>query len=1164
MWKREALDALPMFVNQSIVYRLGKRASRTGSFHSLNAELHKEDFGEHGRNKFSSEYRAVSVLFVQFLEDCGAQETFTLLKIFLDKVARLFAIKAAVEFASSVQRHTSFLSIAVATGEILFSTIGTTTRKEAGLLGKTSDLKIEILKHITGDVFNLAARFLSIRRTPGCVAFDDRTMELVNDHFECAEIGRFRLKGKDEEIRIWGIDSQQNPSGSKPQRSSNHKKELIGNFLEWQAIQNFQATSGMGKSNLLAQLQATVAEARVDAWIVRGNEVEQSSPFSILQYLYHQLQAFATQKFSASRTLPGLPTDNRLSSSSIWTSTIISRHNLKGNEGMRWALSALVEEAGENLANFSPLEDLGDKWENASNFSTTVDVKVDSNIKKGRMKAGMARILAHVATKYSIVFFLDDIQWFDTVSLEIFVAAFSRPLPTDSVVFSLKFDLKLELSGMTRDELVMFMVRTTLLDNIIQKTGGNLLQIDTMTTAIKEKIADEGTNLTRAFLETQLATFVSCTLSTVILSNFDRLDQHFRTILRYASIQGQYITIEDLLYLLGEGDYAHSEFIDEILHHDTYEFFKVEKTSLNDLYIYFRHIAIRNAIYESMALTERQQLHLKMAKRYESMIKTGNGDEKFGLLPLVYHHYLGSGISEKIIERGAELGLALFEDSLYKECSIVLLNVVDVMEQYCSSSADCQQILQAFLPRHKKAQLLGTLAYSCIGMVTYERNLQFAVEALELSGIRWPRTPGAILNRTVRSLFSLAALWVLTNGGAWTRSQRNMEPKPQGPIDLAINALFLMGNLFPEISQEQNILLFVWRLRYSLGNRKQSLSNWFSALSYAALLLARSTSGAKIGRAMIRKCDRIWKKCSVDVDSWSFIYGTAVTYLLLEPRLALEYNARGQKYWLDRNNPIEAFKNYTSIGVANHLMGNHREVMNAVSFEMANEMGKKERFWTASVVNMIMCETFTIDNAELFDAWSGITRDNMDSLPLLFKLTVGYCPSAMNFFDWIVKRKPMGPEFFDVILEQANEVAHFDLPRSIICAFWLPFYLFIALTTIFPALSKESRVRQCVEASKVSLEAFQNLQGLMQECLANYAKASPILDLFLLGSLILKCSHGYITEGCDRRPAVKQLLAFLNRKDLRNRLIEGGDLVTLGAMNGALVFEKWAKGLLYI
>ncbi|KAJ3208006.1 hypothetical protein HDU67_007081 [Dinochytrium kinnereticum] len=227
-------NLLTMFINQSLVYRMkGYNPTKRSSSKAFS---------------FQSEYRTLSVLFVKVMNQASPLEVQGLMTVLLRALKKfhgvfqqcsvddkgltllscfglppfghekcgLLAVQAATSFLNRLEEGLAVrLSVVVATGDVLFGTLGTERRREAGLL---------------------AARLLYVERERRCIAVDFRTMETVRDEFVCTSLGTFLIKGKSDETEVWGVLPPNTMSKKDLFRKPMSRREMVGNFREMELL----------------------------------------------------------------------------------------------------------------------------------------------------------------------------------------------------------------------------------------------------------------------------------------------------------------------------------------------------------------------------------------------------------------------------------------------------------------------------------------------------------------------------------------------------------------------------------------------------------------------------------------------------------------------------------------------------------------------------------------------------------------------------------------------------------------------------------------------------------------------------------------------------------------------------------------------------------------
>ncbi|KAJ3296685.1 hypothetical protein HDU76_006697 [Blyttiomyces sp. JEL0837] len=183
------------------------------------------------------------------------------------------AVKAAVEFNDfAYQNLHGKASIGISTGEILFATLGTDSRREASLLG---------------DVVNIAARLMSVDGVKGGIVIDDATHSGSTHSFVHHDIGEHYIKGKDVPLHLWTVQS----AGLGPVVPTvevfgydEEKKFISDSYLKWKVNQVdsiilIEAASGLGKSTLGTFATNLARGDSVGVCLIQGTEIDQRTPY---------------------------------------------------------------------------------------------------------------------------------------------------------------------------------------------------------------------------------------------------------------------------------------------------------------------------------------------------------------------------------------------------------------------------------------------------------------------------------------------------------------------------------------------------------------------------------------------------------------------------------------------------------------------------------------------------------------------------------------------------------------------------------------------------------------------------------------------------------------------------------------------------------------------
>ncbi|KAJ3315393.1 hypothetical protein HDU76_002182 [Blyttiomyces sp. JEL0837] len=199
------------------------------------------------------------------------------------------AIKAMVEFVDFAKEYLDGrVTVGVSTGEILFASIGTDSRREASLLG---------------DVVNIAARLMTLNNYQGMIVADEMTHlgsinifihDDIGDHHVILHTVRVwmqtntyhQLKGKEIPLRLWTLTRAQAHDLHEPSVDDTlcgydeERATLTEMYLKWKkeakpGVALIEASSGLGKSKLGSFVSNKALDDNIPVCLVQGTEIEQ-------------------------------------------------------------------------------------------------------------------------------------------------------------------------------------------------------------------------------------------------------------------------------------------------------------------------------------------------------------------------------------------------------------------------------------------------------------------------------------------------------------------------------------------------------------------------------------------------------------------------------------------------------------------------------------------------------------------------------------------------------------------------------------------------------------------------------------------------------------------------------------------------------------------------
>ncbi|KAJ3411240.1 hypothetical protein HDV05_002487 [Chytridiales sp. JEL 0842] len=700
---------------------------------------------------------------------------------------------------------------AIASGELLFTELGSSLRGDASLLG---------------DVVNLAARLLSISessRTPVC---DKSTYD---------------VKGKAEMVPVYGPKKQAGTNldaknvvsvGYGPERAS-----LMEKYQDWSSGRSscvcvIEGKSGSGKSTLLQNFVQTITEVGISFCISSSSEIEQYTAFIALQNPLEMLiDTFKALPLLSDNIIPktdsnrlGLNKQSTGSVSAMSTSdTVSSRYTRRRSIGSsrdlldeRRLFQNMMRAVEEDPMSYTALSSiLPNRIKEAKDHSSPQDALARRNIAKNVI----VKLFKLLTSQRKMVFIFDDCQWTDAVSLEVLQNAavecpqvciifFTRPIEreheTMQKIVSAPGVLHMKLGGLRIEETEQLIVRKleqvktikvvepNLLKAIYQHCQGHPLYIDMLIGALNVEDLDSAVEITTSgMLRAKEWDLFEETVKKIqnagaALTQFDRLDDEFKNLLRKASIFGQYFSLTDIAESLGLGDMTVETCIENIQRMDKYSFLAYHNVSdIADGEMYFRHISVMTAIYESLPYEQRLEMHLSVGDHFKERMIEHKAETL--LMPIVAYHYSRTLDVENQIKYLETLAYDNIRQSFYQEAANSLEKLMELVKR--------KEFIETHAPPETRAALLDPcrwadwiahLSWAYIGEKKHLEVIpELCVKAMTLLGIPFPTTIKEFKSGLLQKAFQLFfVLWPKTKGGMKVYEHRGVKCRylPVGTI----------------------------------------------------------------------------------------------------------------------------------------------------------------------------------------------------------------------------------------------------------------------------------------------------------------------------------------------------------------------------------------------
>ncbi|KAI8837541.1 hypothetical protein BC829DRAFT_44933 [Chytridium lagenaria] len=531
-------------------------------------------------------------------------------------------------------------------------------------------------------------------------------------------------------------------------------------------------------------------------------------------------------------------------------------------------------------------------------------------------KITLSTLLCRIFKRWSLeekaVFVFDDIQWVDSVSIEIlshiFLIGIENGVPSYDNIFLLFCSRPLKdldgsdvnkilespsithlfLKGLQEQDLHEYLCSSFPADSItnisaditellLEKTAHSPLALQMMVEAIKRNDLfriDDRTLLFTSGSAEEVAKLLEKSLSHTIILQFDRLHPDFQRFLRHASIYGQYFTLSDVNRIMVGWTLGALERL--LNSEDKFSFLRPGDNGVFEQYS-FRHISITNAIYDSLSYSEKLSLHFNVAKLLEEKL-TGSSNRE-ALLPSLHHHYWLTSSVEKRIAYAEELGLLmdsmicrlLYEKMNFnKEATVILQQLV----QYVDS---IQDVPSPYNRKEHQAVWHATLSTAASQNFRVHIALPSGVKALHLLGVSFPHPETCTSKEVIRRLIRQLRLLMATKGGkkiTRTRKRNNLRVVPGSLtparhvwVDKALQALFwiTIPTQLKTISAEFKLVVFLELLNQSILVRDIAPSIWVEAALTAAYIFL--VPFPRFSRIYLDAAKKAITRC--EIDSWA-------------------------------------------------------------------------------------------------------------------------------------------------------------------------------------------------------------------------------------------------------------------------------------------------------
>ncbi|KAJ3108176.1 hypothetical protein HDU97_002088 [Phlyctochytrium planicorne] len=1115
--EKEAMKILETFINKSILSRLHvTRLEGSAGAIAKQAQMQRT-ISISSALAMRAEYRTVSIVFIKIHTGFYPEKAQKYLRLFLDKLEHfegvfqqfsvddkgqsilacfglppfvyencaLFAVHAVAAFALNLtEEERNHLSFAVTTGEILFGTD-------------------------KGDVINVAARLVSMNKN-GTLVIDDRTKDA--------------LKGKNVPIQIWQISSFRSTANRAAVKkilvqNRTERDKFTHRFRLWhskdvpKAVLLVEGESGMGKSILLGFLRDLISENEIPSCTAHGSEVEQMNAYGVIRQMLVDLM-----------NLESMSEDGGTMTSSM--QTVTTRYSV-GFEIQKRDVERILMETGENPAYAHLILEMvtGTDDVNGTKLRTAIpDFQTSQNIanaegRKSIFKSILQSTITHLITKHNVALLLDDAQ------IETFGAVSVDP---------------------------------KLLEDIYNQCHGNLLHTDALIRHLlgsNEFIYVDEAGVLCAHQTDDTKRFLSRTVEMVVMNQFDVLHSDIQAILINASVLGQYFNLVEVLVLMGNSTMTPEDLKQIILKHDHYEYLKhVEnlRSGAGNLGVgsgyeyFFRHISITNAIYQSIAFSERERLHFLIAEHYDQ-VTVATPSKKIQLLPLLCYHYGRTRNSAKILSLNAELGFEFTKSGHYYESVKTLRLAHNYLDDNISSMSGSLTSDQLYLLMPKfHCEILASLAFGEAKLKNFTGAKEAILRYLNFTDTEWPQTPKQIKKETIRSIKRLIQYWIKSNGGKRDIPISRKSPKTVHPDWFHFHRTALMSkllvSLYGGLDKGYVLISIFWNLTHSLVTCETNPEYLFEMMMWTSFLFAQqgSASALRLSKWAIRQCDILRARCGSAIRTVFNFYGGLQFSFFCKVSEGIRITGEYEKYCLERRINYEIYAAIVISSVCPLYAGDLFASRRKVTESLLSDMRRISVFWLSCFMSNLQLECFFCRDTLNYQKYNAIEKEFESQVVEAFKIRAGSSSKIGTIVGKLMQESnaedvmKATKDALDAILSVSVSVSHhMSTMTSLVSC--------IACTSLaYFFRSKLSSIPQLKDLITTISTFIVKLEPLARHAFTGrFAKTLCIVGRLHLMNARTKC--------------VKIIRKFMKHPELKDRLGIGGEASFVGAICCALI-----------
>jgi class 3 adenylate cyclase/predicted ATPase len=537
-----------------------------------------------------------------------------------------------------------------------------------------------------GEVPNIAARIQSLAE-PNTIMISPDTYRLIQGYFACQDLGAQTLRGVAEPATLYRVLSASGATSRLDVAQPRGLTPLVGRESEvtlllerWEHVKAghgqvvlLSGEAGIGKSRLVQRLKDHVADERHVRWECRSLPYFENTALFPLTDLFQRLLQFQAEDAP----------DEKVGK----LEQMLRQYRLPVEESVQLFAPLLTLPVPENRY---PLLNLSPQRQRQKTLETIV------------------AILQEHAERHPVLFIIEDLHWADPTTLELLNLVIEQ-IPTTSMLMLLtcrptfrpSWSHRSYLSEITVSRLSPTQVAqivtcvtdgTTLpqevLVQIVEKTDGVPLFVEELTKAILESGQLKARDGHYELVGSLRVLTIPATPQDSLMARLDRLVTA-KVVAQYAAVIGRQFS-----YALLQ---AVSQLDESTLQRELERLVEAEIVYQRGLppqaYYFFKHALIRDAAYESLLKSTRQQYHQRIAQVLEAQFP-----ETVEAQPaLLAHHYTEAGWTAQAIPYWQRAGQQASDRSAHLEAISHVTTGLELLKTLPETPSRLQQALTLHL-----------------------------------------------------------------------------------------------------------------------------------------------------------------------------------------------------------------------------------------------------------------------------------------------------------------------------------------------------------------------------------------------------------------------------------------------------------------------------------